>query len=79
MTQLSSATNHEPLDRHGRFGPIGGDARLEAFCLLLDVAVNRLEDLWFTSTDLRDSPRGVGMCEAIQHLHRAVAALDDGA
>ena len=79
MTQVLPSTQLDPIDRRCRVDQPGDDERLEAVRLLLDAVVYRLDDLWFTSTDLRDGPQGVGTFEARQLPHRAVAALDSDA
>ena len=76
MTQLPISTERGPLDRAQQVDQPGDHERLEAVCLFVDAAVERLDHLWLTSTDLRDGPRGVDTFQARQLLHRAVAALD---
>ena len=78
MTQLLPSTTFDCVDRRRRADQSGDDERLRAVRLLLDAVVQRLNDLWFTSTDLRDGPHAVGTFQARQLLHRAVAALDSG-
>jgi hypothetical protein len=79
MTQLLPSTTFIRVDRRRRDDQSGDDERLRAIRVLLDAVVHRLDDLWFTSTDLRDGPRAVGTFEARQLLGRAATALDSGA
>jgi hypothetical protein len=79
MTQIPLSTQLDSIDRGGLADRPADDERLRVVRLVVDAVVHRLDDMWFTSTDLRDGPHGVGMFEARQLLHRAVAVLDSGA